>query len=98
MPINQKPSWFGFLKIESNLEITFIDVARSRLTPEGSSRSLENARKAQSQIQWCLMKPTYYGLSEDEISFLEKRSIEIESALRAFVPGKQRLGDNASGH
>ena len=70
--------------------MTFIDVARGRLEPRRSARSIGNARKALAEIQRCLMKPTdFSGLSENEIVFLEHRCTEIESALRAFVPAKQ---------
>ena len=87
MPVNSTPSWFGFLRIEAELAMTFIDVARNHSGPEDSARSLGNARKALAEIQRCLMKPTTYsGLTEDEIVFLEHRCTDIKSALRAFVP------------
>lgn len=90
MPANPMLSWFGFLRIEADLAMTFIDVARSHLTQEHSARSLGNARKALAEIQRCLMKPTdFSGLSESEIVFLEHRCTEIKSALRDFVPAKQ---------
>ena len=90
MPANPIPAWFGFLRIEADLAMTFIDVARSHLEPGRSARSLGNARKALAEIQRCLMKPIESsGLSENEIVFLEQRCREIESALRAFVPPKQ---------
>ena len=90
MPVNSVPSWFGFLRIEADLAITFIDVARIHLSPENSARSLGNARKALAEIQRCLMKPTTYsGLTEDDRLFLERRCTEIKSALRAFVPAKR---------
>jgi hypothetical protein len=41
--------------------------------------------KALAQIQHCLTNPAYYGLSENEIAFLERRCLEIESALRFFL-------------
>jgi hypothetical protein len=74
------PSWFDFLRIEADLAMTFIDVART-LSPDHSARSLGNARKALAQIRRGLMKPTAHGLSEDEIVFLERRCREIELAL-----------------
>ena len=89
MPDNPMPSWFGFLQTEADLALTFIGIAQGSLRPERSARSLENARKALTQIQRCLMDPTHYGLSENEIAFLKQCCAEIESALRAFVPGKQ---------
>lgn len=90
MPSNPMPSWFGFLRIEAELAMTFIDVARSRSQPEDSARSLGNARKALAEIQRGLMKPTEFsGLNEKEIVFLELRCTEINSALLAFVPRRQ---------
>jgi len=90
MPVNPTPSWFGFLRIEADLAMTFIILARNHLKPEHSARSLGNARRALAEIQRCLMKPTdFSGLSEKEAVFLEHRCKEIESALRAFVPAKQ---------
>ena len=90
MPANPLPSWFEFLRIEADLAMTFIAVARSHLEPGRSARSLGNARKALAEIQRCLMKSTEYsGLNTEEVAFLEQRCREIESALRAFVPAKQ---------
>jgi cob(I)alamin adenosyltransferase len=89
MPANPMPSWFGFLRIEADLAMTFVIAARNRLEPENASRSLGNARKALAEIQRALVKPTARGLSEDEVLFLEQRCREIKSALRAFVPPKQ---------
>jgi hypothetical protein len=89
MPDNPMPSWFGFLRIEADLALTFIDFAKSRLRPEDSARSLENARKALAQIERCMMDPTHYGISEIEMAFLEQRRTVVELALRDFVPGKQ---------
>jgi hypothetical protein len=89
MPDNPMPSWFGFLRVEADLAMTFIGVAQVHLRPEHSARSLENARKALAQIQRCLMDATYYGISEVELALLEHRCTLIESALREFRPGKQ---------
>ena len=84
------PSWFGFLRIEADLAMTFIDVARNHSRPDHSARSLGNARKALAEIQRCLMKPIdFSGLSENERVFLKDRCTEIESALRGFTPAKQ---------
>jgi cob(I)alamin adenosyltransferase len=74
-------NWFGFLQIEADLAMTFIDAARSHSNPANSARSLGNARKALAEIQHGLMKPTARGLSEDEVLFLKRRCREIESAL-----------------
>jgi hypothetical protein len=75
-------NWFGFLQIEADLAMTFIDAARSHSNPANSARSLGNARKAlAAEIQHGLMKPTARGLSEDEVLFLKRRCREIESAL-----------------
>ena len=83
MPSDPIPSrsWFGFLRIEADLAMTLIDVARSSLRPEHAALSLGNARKALAEIQRSLMKPAARGLSEDEVLFLEQRCMEIESAL-----------------
>ena len=90
MPANPIPSWFGLLRIEADLAMTFIDLARSRLEPEGAARSLGNARKALAEIQRGLMKPTdFSGLSEKEIALLEQRCREIKSALQDFVRRRQ---------
>jgi len=64
--------------------MTFIDAARISFDPVNSARSLGNARKALAEIELGLMKPTARGLSEDEVLFLERRCVEIESALAAF--------------
>jgi cob(I)alamin adenosyltransferase len=76
-------SWFGFLRIEADLAMTFIDAARGHSDPAKSPRSLGNARKALAEIQRSLMKPTARGLSKDEVLFLKRRCREIESALGA---------------
>ena len=89
MPVNPMPSWFGFLRIEAELAMTFIDVARSHRRREHSARSVGNARKALAEIQRGLMRPDFSGLSENEIAFLEDRCTEIKSALRALVPEEQ---------
>lgn len=81
---NPMPSWFRFLRVETDLAMTFIGIAQIRLRPEDSARSLENARKALAQIQHCLMDPTHYGLKGKEILFLEQRCVEIKSAFRVF--------------
>ena len=86
MPANPMPSWFPFLRIEADIAMTFIGLARSHLDPKHSARSLENALKALAQIQRCLMNPTRHGLSEHEIVFLSQRCTGIELALRAASP------------
>jgi cob(I)alamin adenosyltransferase len=86
MPANPMPSWFPFLRIEADLAMTFIGLAKNHLDPEHSSWSLENARKALAEIQRRLINPTRHGLSEHEIVFLSQRCTEIESALRAASP------------
>jgi len=40
------PSWFGFLALEADLAMTFIDCARLHTNPGESANSVENARKA----------------------------------------------------
>jgi len=74
-------SWFEFLRIEADLAMTFIDSARIHSDPADSARSLQNARTALAEIHRGLMKPTARGLREDEVSVLEQRCTEIESAL-----------------
>jgi hypothetical protein len=84
MPTVPMPSWFAFLRIEADLAMTFISVARNYSKPEDSTRALGNARKALEQIRRGLMNPI--RLSADEIVFLKQRRTEIESALKAFQP------------
>ena len=84
MPANRMPSWFGFLRIEADLAMTFIIVARNHLKPENAARSLGNARKALAEIQRGLMKPTARGLSEDQVLFLEQRCTEIKISAAGF--------------
>ena len=79
------PSWFGFLALEADLAMTFIDCARLHTNPGESANSVENARKALAEIQRSLAKPTARGLSMNEVSYLERRSGEIESALVALT-------------
>jgi len=87
------PSWFGFLALEADLAMTFIDCARLRTlraNPEGFANSVNNARKALAEIQRGLVNPTARGLSGNEASFLERRSGEIESALVALTADETR--------
>ena len=79
------PSWFGFLALEADLAMTFIDCARLHTNPGESANSVKNARKALAEIQRSLVKPTARGLSMNEVSYLERRSGEIESALVAVT-------------
>jgi ABC-type cobalt transport system substrate-binding protein len=79
------PSWFGFLALEADLAMTFIDCARLRTNPGEFANSVENARKALAEIQRSLVKPTARGLTMNEVSYLEGRSGEIESALVALT-------------
>ena len=74
-------SWFAFLRIEAELAMSFLDSARIHSNPANAARSLLNARTALAEIQRGLMKPTARGLHEDEVSVLEQRCTEIESAL-----------------
>lgn len=78
----EMPSWFAFLKIETQLAMTFIEVARSS-APETSTRNLANARKALATIQRGLKEPVRHGLSGKEVTFLQLRCDEIELALAA---------------
>jgi hypothetical protein len=77
-------SWFGFLCIEADLAMTFIDCAGLHANSASSARSLGNARKALAEIQRCLMNPIARGLNENEVLFLEQRCTEIKSALATF--------------
>jgi hypothetical protein len=72
-------TWFDFLRIESELAITFIGLAKSYSNPTNSARALGNARKALDQIRRGLANPI--GFDIQEIAFLERRCAEIESAL-----------------
>jgi hypothetical protein len=74
------PSWFGFLRLEADLAMTFIGIALSS-NPQKSARYCVHARKALAEIKKGLAKPAYYGLSEDQVEFLEHRRTEIEVAL-----------------
>jgi hypothetical protein len=51
MSVDPTPSWFGFLRIEADLAMTFIGLARRHSKLGSSARSLENARKALAEIQ-----------------------------------------------
>ena len=78
------PSWFGFLALEADLAMTFVGCARLRglrANPEGFANSVNNARKALAEIQRGLANPATRGLNGNEVSFLERRSSEIEAAL-----------------
>ena len=75
------PSWFGFLALEADLAMTFIDCARLHTNPGESANSVKNARKALAEIQRGLANPAARGLNGNEVSFLERRSSEIEAAL-----------------
>ncbi len=77
--------WFDFLRIESDLALTFIDSARLQRNPVNSAVSLGNARKALAEIRRGLLKPyrrRYF--TEAEVFFLEQRCAQIEAALETF--------------
>jgi hypothetical protein len=77
--------WFEFLRIESDLALTFIDSARLQRNPVNSAVSLGNARKALAEIRCGLAKPyrqRYF--TEDEVFLLEQRCAQIEAALERF--------------
>jgi len=77
--------WFEFLRIESDLALTFIDSARLQRNPVNSAVSLGNARKALAEIRRGLAKPyrqRYF--TEDEVFLLEQRCAQIEAALERF--------------
>jgi hypothetical protein len=72
-------SWFDFLRIESDLAITFIGLAGNYSSRKNSIRALGNARKALEQIRRGLANPA--GFDAEEIAFLKRRCGEIESAF-----------------
>jgi hypothetical protein len=76
------PSWFDFLRLETELAMTF-GSAKVNSIAENATRALGNARKALAKIQECLETPEAHGLSEEDVAFLEKRCIEIDLAFRA---------------
>jgi hypothetical protein len=78
------PSWFDFLRLEAELALTYIESARVHIDPANSIGALRNARKALDQIKLCLTQPAAYGLSDEEIAFLEQRQAVIESQLIEF--------------
>ena len=86
--------WFNFLRIESDLAMTFIDSARLRRSPGESAISIGNARKALAEIRRGLKRPSrrrYF--TENEVFFLEQRCAQIEAALSAIV-ATHNLGDH----
>jgi hypothetical protein len=82
MQVVPTPSWFAFLRIEADLAMTFISIAKNYSKPEDSTRALGHARKALEQIRRRLLNPI--GFSADDIAFLKQRCTEIESALKDF--------------
>ena len=77
--------WFEFLRIESELAMTFIDSARVQRSPLNSAVSLGNARKALAEIRRGLAKPYRHRyFTEDEVFSLEQRCAQIEAALERF--------------
>jgi hypothetical protein len=74
--------WFDFLRIESELAMTFIESAGLRHTPEESAICIRNARQALAEIRRGLTRPCCHRyFSEDEVFFLEQRCAQIEAAL-----------------
>ena len=83
-PLPPEPlSWFGFLRVEADLAVTFIESAKLYPNPKDSDRAIGHARKALHQIQHCLGNPAKYYLAEDEVSLLEKFCAKITKALAA---------------
>jgi cob(I)alamin adenosyltransferase len=76
-----RPNWFEFLRLDADLALTFIVAARNHSDQAKSTHALESARTALAQIERCLKEPAAYGLSADDIGFLEECCTEIESAL-----------------
>jgi len=85
------PSWFRFLALEADLAMTFIDCARLHTHHGNFGNSVNNAHKALAEIQRGLANPTARGLSGNEVSFLERKSGEIESALVALTADEAGL-------
>ena len=84
-PLTQMAPWFDFLRIESDLAMSFVDSARLHRSPEQSAISLGNARKALAEVRGGLMRPSrrrYF--TEAEVFFLEQRCAKIETALETF--------------
>ena len=79
---NQPLSWFGFLRLEAELALTFIQSAKLYSNRADSARAFENARKALAEIRGRLAKRAASGLTDDETVFLETRCAIIESQLQ----------------
>ena len=82
-PKNEPYSWFDFLRLETELALTFIQSAELYSNRNDSARALNNARKALTEIRERLAaKRSKSGLTDDEIVFLETRCSVIESQLQ----------------
>ena len=79
-----RPSWFEFLRLEADLALTFIEAARNHSDQSKSTHALGSALTALAQIERSLKEPAAYGLSANEVVFLEERCTEIESALASI--------------
>lgn len=80
----ESPSWFEFLRLDADLALTFIESAKVHSDPKHAARALGRARRALEEIQRHLAKPTIHHLSQEELELLEKRCLEITSALDAL--------------
>jgi hypothetical protein len=79
---NQPLSWFGFLRLEAELALTFIQSATLYSNRADSARAFDKAHKALAEIRKRLAKRDASGLTEDETVFLETRCALIESQLQ----------------
>jgi cob(I)alamin adenosyltransferase len=79
--VTGRPSWFEFLRLDADLALSFIEAARIHSDQAKSTHALGSARTALAEIVRCLKEPAAYGLSDDEVVFLEERCTTIESAL-----------------
>ena len=79
--VTGRPNWFEFLRLDADLALNFIEAARSHSDQAKSTHALRSARKTLAEIERCLKEPAAYGLSDDEVVFLEERCTTIESAL-----------------
>ena len=88
MPANPMPAWFGFLRIEADLALTFIIVARNHLKPENAARSLGNARKALAVYAQALPAQHLYVASTRQLLgeiLLQRGAVAAGSAVAALT-------------
>ena len=83
----ESSSWFGFLRLDADLALTFIESAKIHSDPKRAALALARARRALEEIQRRLAKPAVHHLSQEELELLEKRCLEITSE----APEKSKL-------